>query len=200
VAETDPSAAVPGDQALMEQVRGGDLRQLALLFERHHRALFHFFLRMSSNREISEDLVQEVFFRILRYRHTYNTTLGFTSWMYQIARNVHLDHLQKQRLHASLPPSTSGEDDAVLYDVKSPALAVDESISRNQEVKLLRQAMERLPEDKREVLVLSRYQNLKYEEIAGILGCEVGTVKVRVFRAVRALGQIYFELQGGRTA
>ena len=186
----------------MEQVRDRDLRQLALLFERHHRPLFHFFLRMSAKREVSEDLVQEVFFRILRYRHTYNSTLGFTAWMYQIARNVYLDHLQKQRLHASLPGSGSGDDESpsFLHEVRSTAPAVDETMSRNQEVKLLRQALERLPEDKREVLVLSRYQNLKYEEIAGILGCEVGTVKVRVFRAVRALGQIFFELQGGKPA
>ena len=184
----------------MEQVRDGDLRQLALLFERHHRALFHFFLRMTANREFSEDLAQEVFFRILRYRHTYNSGLGFTSWMYQIARNVHLDHLQKQRLHASLP-GTGMDDDSQrgVHEVRSQATPVDETISRNQEVKLLRQALERLPDDKREVLVLSRYQNLKYEEIAEILGCEVGTVKVRVFRAVRALGQIFFELQGGKT-
>ena len=183
----------------MEQVKDGDLRQLALLFERHHRALFHFFLRMTANREISEDLVQEVFFRILRYKHTYNGTLGFTAWMYQIARNAHLDHIQKQRLHASLPGATTDDEATDAWqDLKSSAQPTDEALSRNQEVKLLRQAMERLPEDKREVLVLSRYQNLKYEEIAGILGCEVGTVKVRVFRAVRALGQIFFELQGGK--
>jgi RNA polymerase sigma-70 factor (ECF subfamily) len=179
----------------MEQVREGDLRKLALLFERHHRALFHFFLRLTSKREASEDLVQEVFFRILRYRHTYNEKHGYTAWMYQIARNAHLDFLQKQRAHASLPGS-GADDDAPEYEVPSTAQPVDEKLSRNQEVKLLRKALELLPEDKREVLVLSRYQGLKYEEIAEILGCEVGTVKVRVFRAVRALGQIFFELSG----
>jgi RNA polymerase sigma-70 factor (ECF subfamily) len=157
--------------------------------------LFHFFLRLTAKREASEDLVQEVFFRILRYRHTYNEKHGFTAWMYQIARNAHLDFLQKQKAHASLPGSGADSDGAE-FEVPSAALPVDEKLSRNQEVKLLRQALERLPEDKREVLVLSRFQNLKYEEIAAILGCEVGTVKVRVFRAVRALGQIFFELQG----
>jgi RNA polymerase sigma-70 factor (ECF subfamily) len=114
--------------------------------------------------------------------------------MYQIARNAHLDFLQKQRAHASLPGSS--DENAPEYEVPSNAVPVDEKISRNQEVKLLRKALDLLPEDKREVLVLSRYQNLKYEEIAEILGCEVGTVKVRVFRAVRALGQIFFELSG----
>lgn len=77
---------------------------------------------------------------------------------------------------------------------------MDENLKRKQEVALLKRAMARLPLEKRELLVLSRYQNLKYEEIAGILGCDIGAVKVRVYRAVRALGQIYFELAGERAS
>jgi len=68
------------------------------------------------------------------------------------------------------------------------------------EIGILKRAMAMLPLEKRELLVLSRYQNLKYEEIAQILGCDVGAVKVRVYRAVRALGQIYFELAGQRAS
>jgi RNA polymerase sigma factor (sigma-70 family) len=173
----------------MQQVRDGDLRKLAVLFERHHRALFHFFLRCAGNngnREQCEDLVQEVYFRILRYRHTYDSKHPFTAWMYQIARNAQMDQLQKRRTEALSP-----EEAEV---VPSAAQRVDDKLSREQEVALLRKAMEMLPEDKREVLVLSRYQELKYEEIAQILGIEVGAVKVRVFRAVRALGQIYNQL------
>jgi len=77
---------------------------------------------------------------------------------------------------------------------------MDEKLKREQEIELLRRAMARLSVDKRELLVLSRFQNLKYEEIASILGCEVGAVKVRVYRAVRALGQIFFELSQRRMA
>ena len=175
------------DQVLMQQVKDGDLRKLAVLFERHHRALFHFFLRCTSNRELSEDLVQEVYFRILRYRHTYNPQHSFTAWMYQIARNAQMDQLQKRK------PEVLPDE-----DLPSSAIRVDDKISRKQEVELLRRAMEMLPEDKREVLVMSRYQELKYEEIAQILGVEVGTVKVRVFRAVKALGQLYTELAGAK--
>lgn len=173
----------------MEQVRGGDLRKLAVLFERHHKSLFHFFLRMTMDRGTSEDLVQEVFFRILRYRHTYETAHTFTSWMYQIGRNVKHDHDYKRRSEA--PP---------VADAVSSARGVDEEIAESQEAQLIRRALEQLPEDKREVLILSRYQNLKYEEIARILDVEVNTVKVRVFRAVRALGEIYMELAGVRPA
>ena len=77
---------------------------------------------------------------------------------------------------------------------------MDENLKRKQELTMLRRALLRLPLEKRELLVMSRFQNLKYEEIAQILGCDVGAVKVRVFRAVRALGQIYFELAGEKAS
>lgn len=169
----------------MQQVRDGDLRRLAVLFERHHRALFQFFARCNGgNREQSEDLVQEVYFRILRYRHTYDPKQPFAAWMYQIARNAKIDYLQRRR------PEISREHD----EIPSGVMRIDDKLSRAQELELLRKALDMLPEDKREVLVLSRYQELKYEEIAKILGIEVGAVKVRVFRAVRALGEQYAKL------
>jgi RNA polymerase sigma factor (sigma-70 family) len=169
----------------MQHVRDGDLRKLAVLFERHHRTLFQFFCRCNGgNRELSEDLVQEVYFRILRYRQTYDAKQPFTAWMYQIARNAKIDQLQKRR------PEVSHENE----DFPSSSIRIDEKLSKAQELQLLRRALDLLPEEKREVLVMSRYQELKYEEIARILGIEVGAVKVRVFRAVRALGEIYTQL------
>jgi RNA polymerase sigma-70 factor (ECF subfamily) len=80
----------------------------------------------------------------------------------------------------------------------SPAPGPEESAARGQDLALLRRALDRLPADKRELLVLSRFQNMKYEEIAGILDCEPGTVKVRVFRAMRALEQAYHAIADER--
>ena len=74
------------------------------------------------------------------------------------------------------------------------------SLARGQDVVLLRRALDRLSSDKREILVLSRFNEMKYDEIAGVLGCEVGTVKVRVFRAMRALEQIYTTLAKEKSA
>jgi RNA polymerase sigma-70 factor (ECF subfamily) len=85
------------DNVLMQKVRDGDLAKMAVLFERHHRALFRYFLRLTGNREFSEDLVQDVYFRMLKYRHTYRDSNPFTSWMYQVGRNAHLDGLQKRK-------------------------------------------------------------------------------------------------------
>ena len=77
----------------------------------------------------------------------------------------------------------------------SPGPGPEEHASHGQTLALLRRALDRLPEDKRELLVLSRFQGLKYEQIGEVLGCETGTVKVRVYRAMRALEQIYFALE-----
>src|SRR5580658_4932627 len=81
----------------MAQVSAGDLPKLAVLFERHHRALFRYFVSLNRNRELSEDLVQDVFFRILRYRATYDPTKAFTAWMYRIARRASLDRARDRR-------------------------------------------------------------------------------------------------------
>jgi len=176
----------------MLRVRDGEVGSLGSLFERYHGVLFNFFLRLTGNRQLSEDLVQEVFFRMLKYRRSYRDQSQFTSWMYQIARHVRFDHLGKRQKEVQLddehedPPSTE------------PAPGAE--MERFEEVLLLRQALARLAPDKREVLILSRFQKLKYDAIAEILGCEVGAVKVRVFRAVRELRDTFFELQGKRAS
>jgi len=185
------------DNVLMQKVRDGDLAKMAVLFERHHRPLFRYFLRLTGNREFSEDLVQDVYFRMLKYRHTYRDGNPFTSWMYQVARNVHLDGAQKrkgesplfeERHDKSTPEPASGEPDP------------SEILRRRQDIGLLRRALAALPVEKRDVLVLSRFQGLKYEQIADILACDVGTVKVRVYRAIKALSQIFFELAGEKAS
>jgi RNA polymerase sigma-70 factor (ECF subfamily) len=186
------------DQILMNEVRDGDTRKLAVLFERHHKSLFNFFMHLNGDRDLSEDLVQDVFFRMLRYRHTYDSKHAFTSWMYQIARNASVDHARKRKPEVPIESGPGSEERNTMPEPVSTAPGAEEQLRRTQEVRLLRQALEKLPEEKREILVLSRFQNLKYEEIAAILGCELGTVKVRIYRATRALGQIYFELAGAK--
>jgi RNA polymerase sigma factor (sigma-70 family) len=175
----------------MLEVRSGDLRKLGVLFERYQMPLFNFFLRMTGERAASEDLVQEVFFRILRYRQTFKEGTPFVTWMYRIARNVHADRFRKVSREVGI-----GEEEE--RSATQPSAA--ESLESEQEAALVRRALGKLPEDRRELLVLSRFQNLKYEEIGELLGCQAGAVKVRVFRALRELREIYFELRGGVAA
>jgi len=171
----------------MAEVSAGQVAKMAVLFERHNRPLFRYFVSMNRNRELSEDLVQDVFMRMLRYRASYDPAQSFTAWMYQIARNASVDQAQKRK--AEVVGIDEFEDRR--NEPVSEAPGPEEAAAKTQDLALLRRALDRLPGDKREILVLSRFQNMKYEEIASILDCEPGTVKVRVFRAMRALEQAY---------
>jgi len=177
------------DNACMEDVKDGKVEKLAVLFERHHVSLFNFFLRLTGNRGISEDLVQDVFTRILKYRTTYKGESRFTTWMYQIARNVHVDHLRKSKDELSL--------DDRWEDVPSRDASPPDRVERGEDIAMMHQALAKLSLRKREVLLLSRFQNMKYTEIADLFGWHVGTVKATVHRAIKDLGKFYFELSGG---
>lgn len=177
------------DNELMEKVRDGRVEKLAILFERHHVMLYNFFLRLTGRRGPSEDLVQDVFVRILKYRSTYRSESKFSVWMYQIARNAHVDHLRKQK--PELPLEEQFEEPA---GAEAPlADRMDSEI----DAALLRQALDRLPLRKREILLLSRYEDMKYKDIAELLGCSIETIKSSVHRAIKELRKIYLELQGG---
>ena len=182
----------PTDNELMEQVRDGKVEKLAILFERHPTMLYNVFLRLTGNRAASEDLVQEVFIRILKYRAGYQGDSRFVVWMFQIARNAHVDHLRKQKGELPL------EDQFVEAPGVEPL--PEERLEADQEADLVRRALDRLPARKKEILVLARFQDLKLREIAELFDCQVGTVKVQVHRALKDLSRIYFELQGGRAS
>lgn len=166
----------------MLHVRNGVGEMLGVLFNRYQVPLFNFYCKLTGDREASEDLVQEVFYRILKYRHTFRPGTSFRTWMYHIARNARLDRMKKQR------PETELET-----EMTATVVPID-SFEQEQETVLLHRALAQLAADKREVLVLSRFQDLKYPEIAQLLGCEVGAVKVRVYRALRELRQIFHQL------
>jgi len=180
------------DNQVMWQVRDGEVEKLGVLFERHHQMLFNFFVRLTGSREFSEDLVQEVFLRMLKYRHTFQPEHPFRSWMFQIARNAHFDASRKRQRDARL----NGSETDSAEELISPEPPPDLHAGQQQEIGLLQRALERLPVEKREVLLLSRVQNLKYDEVAEILGCDAGAVKVRVHRALKELRDIFHKLTG----
>ena len=160
------------DEELMAQVRSGVGEMLGVLFERYHVPLFNFYLKLTGERTTSEDLVQEVFFRILKYRHSYRPETAFRAWMYQIARNARVDLLRKRRPETSLEPEMS------------PSVVPVDTAQQSQEALLLHSALMQISEDKREVLILSRFQDLKYEEIAQLLGCPLNTALGRMHKAM----------------
>jgi RNA polymerase sigma-70 factor (ECF subfamily) len=136
--------------------------------------------------QTSEDLVQDVFYKMLKYRRTYKGDSQFTTWMFRIAINSKIDHYRRTRhqvdeseIHEAIPSSDPTPEETFLH---------------NDEKELLRKALQNLSEDKREVLLLSRFQNMKYEDIAGVMGCKVGTIKARIHWAIKELTSEYQKL------
>ena len=180
------------DEMVMQDVRNGDVARLEVLFDRHYAGVLRYFQYLTSNRTLSEDLAQEVFFRVLKYRQTYQPDSSFRAWLYQIARNVHASHFGKQKPEVALPEEAR--------EIRGNIVPPDREFQKKQETLLLRRALAAMPGEKREVLIMSRFLDLKYEEIASVLKCEVGTVKVRVYRAMRDLTDRFFEMSGERAS
>lgn len=176
------------DKQLMMQVKSGQLDRLGMLFERYHRLLFQFFYRQCRDAPVSEDLVQSVFLRMLKYRHSYRGDGAFKTWMFHIARNVRYDQFQRKPT-----PDLQNIDDWE-DQLPDPHFSPGEAVIRREELAILRRAIQLLPPEHREIIVLSKLQDLPYQAIAEMLGCTVGHVKVKVFRAMRRLKQAYAEL------
>lgn len=187
-AENSPRMNLIADEDVMLQVRNGEGEMLGVLFERYHDALFSFYVRLMGDRAVSDDLVQEVFLRILRYRDTYQPGTPFRPWIYQIARNARIDHYRNTPRHEAFEPEML------------PLVMLPDSAQQEQESALLQRALMQLSDDKREVLILARFQEMKYTEIARLLGCELNTVKTRVHRALQDLRAAFRRLEQSSSA
>ena len=188
---SEPVATID-DGEVMRMVRDGDVGQLGILFERHHGRLYNYCLRLTGNSEASRDLVQEVFFRMLKYRATYRGEGTFLPWFYRLARNACFDHLRGSG--REVPADVEAMEEA------APGPAPSEEAERREEVRLLSRALHRLPVDKRELLVMARFGALGYREIAETLGTTVGAVRVRVHRALKELRQVYLAIEREATS
>jgi RNA polymerase sigma factor (sigma-70 family) len=173
------------DNQLMQLVKAGDLDRMGLLFKRNYRALFGFLYHMTHDRAASEDMVQNTFYRMLKYRSSFTGSGGFQTWMFHIARNVLKDHAKKRQ-----PVPLSDKMDGLTENLSDGKTSSDQ-LEKKQEQQELYRAMELLKDQDREILTLSKFQELKYQEIALILNISEGTVKVRVHRALNELKTIY---------
>lgn len=179
------------DEDLMQQVADGDLDKMSFLFQRYQTPLYQFFRRQGQSPSVSEDLVQEVFFRVLRSRHTYRSDASFRSWFYQIARNIRVDHLRR-----SMRENSVGDDFGDTFISEENA---HRELEMADNARVLREALAAMPERKRELVLLSRFQGMKYREIADMMGCDINTIKVRIHRSVQELRQTFLALSERRS-
>lgn len=173
------------DEQLMALVQQEKPAYLEFLFVRYQKQLYNYFLKCTLDHEAGQDLTQMTFIRIMNYRHSFRTDRGFRVWLFQIARNLVKDHFRQRE-----PGQEQLDPAAQLYGQPGEG----ETGERMEREARLHKALGLLPPDKRELLVMSKFQGMKYKDIAKIRDTSVGAVKVQVYRAIAQLRQIYFEV------
>jgi RNA polymerase sigma-70 factor (ECF subfamily) len=176
----------------MLEVKAGETQKLGLLYERHKKALYGFFYKMCRSSSTSEDLVQTVFIKILKSKHTFIGDGKFTTWMYHIARNALHDHYRKNK--KQLLNVVEEKADQVPSEID-----VENQFDTEQTINQLFEAIDLLSNEKRELLIMSRFENIKYKEIGEIMGCSEGAIKMKIRRTLIELRDIFNRIESGET-
>jgi len=181
------------DVQLMLDVKAGDERSFELLLQRYRTPLVNFLYRMVRAREEAEDLAQEVFLRVYRARKDYVPSAKFTTWLFRIATNLALNSVRDnrhQRMEVSLdaPVTIDAEDgDEKPLDIAEKHPNIEQYMVEEARKKMIRHAIDKLPEKQRAAVLLHKYQELDYGDIAKILECSESALKSLLFRAYETL-------------
>jgi RNA polymerase sigma-70 factor (ECF subfamily) len=182
-----------GDAELMVAFIEGDEEAFTALVEKHHKSLINYFNRLVHDQGLAEDYTQEVFFKIYRFRERYVHTAKFTTFMFRVAHNLFIDQHRKikdaERRQISLNQENS-DGEGHLIELPSKDKRPIDMMEQEEQLEAVRRAVVALPEDLREVFILSQERRLPYKEISGILNIPVGTVKSRVYKAFQKLKEI----------
>jgi RNA polymerase sigma factor (sigma-70 family) len=172
------------DEILMQNIKEGNISEMSVLFERYHLRIYNFFFRLTFDMDVSQDLTQNLFYRMIKYKNSYKSEYSVKSWIFQIARNLHADYCKEEKRSGELFQKTDK------YTVEP----VDDTDDYHEDdYDRLEKAISDLSDEQKEIIVLSRYQGLKYEEISAITNQSVAAIKVAMYRAIRQLRGIYFK-------
>jgi RNA polymerase sigma-70 factor, ECF subfamily len=177
------------DVQLMLDVKAGDDSSFDFLLQKYRSPLVNFLGRMVHDRAQAEDLAQEVFLRVYRARKQYTPSAKFTTWLFRIATNLALNSVRDgryQRLSVSLDAPAHGEDSAPM-ELPAPQMRIDEHMIERDRSEFIRRAIWSLPEKQRAAVLLHKYEEMDYEEIAKILECSESALKSLLFRAYESL-------------
>src|SRR6516225_576331 len=180
------------DVQLMLDVKAGDEASFELLLQRYRTPLVNFLYRMVRNREQAEDLAQEVFLRVYRAREDYVPSAKFTTWLFRIATNLALNSVRDTRyrkLEVSIdaPIGETEDGDERTLDIPEKHPNIEQHLVEDARRKMIRHAIDKLPEKQRAAVLLHKYQELDYAEIAKILACSESALKSLLFRAYESL-------------
>ena len=175
------------DLELMLRVREGDAASFEVLLHRYRVPLVSFFCRMVRDQGLAEDLAQEVFLRVYKSRERYQPEARFTTWLYRIAMNLALNAIRDRKDAVSETPDGDSDSGSVFDRFADPQPTVEERLMQGDRQRLIRQAVEALPERQRAAVILHKYQEVDYRQIAKILSLTESAVKSLLFRAYETL-------------
>jgi len=181
------TATLEHDAQLMLRVKDGDACSFELLLGKYRRPVVNYLYRMVQNQAIAEELAQEVFLRVYRARTSYEPTAKFTTWLFRITTHLALNSLRDrkgERRQQSLDAATEDQAPMEVADVRRNR---EQQLVDDARLESVRAAVAGLPDKQRAAVLMHKYQELDYAQIAGVLGCSVSAVKSLLFRAYETL-------------
>lgn len=182
------------DAEVMLRVKAGDETAFAYLVQKYRRPMVSFMYRMSHNAAAAEDLAQEVFLRVYRSREGYEASAKFTTWLYRIATNLAVNHARDtrhERPENMVSLDEPDEETGLTVDVPDGSATAEETIMKRERMAAIRQRVQALPERQRTAVIMHKYQQMDYRQIAEVLKLSESATKSLLFRAYETLrGQL----------
>ena len=163
-------------------VNTGDLQMMHQLFERYHVRIYTYCVKVTKNQLVSEDLTQETFFKVMKHRRSFNNNT-FAAWIFTIARNLCFDYLKKEEKNASRTERLESQAEQPNNDLETTSDRIEH----------LRYTLDQLEPLEKELIILSRYEKLKYKEIASVMNMSESAIRNRIHRALQKLRLQYFK-------
>ena len=181
------AATVERDAELMLRVRDGCQESFGLLLDKHRGPVIHFLYRMVQNQAVAEELAQEVFLRVYRSRSTYEPTAKFTTWLFRIATHLALNWIRDGKREKGQESLDEGATEGLIRQVPDTAPNVEHILLTEVKREEIRRAIRALPEKQRAAVLMHKYHEMEYSQIAKVLGCSESAVKSLLFRAYESL-------------
>jgi len=183
----DTAAVLDYDVEFMLRVKEGDGASFDALLEKHRSAVVHFLYRMVQNQAVAEELAQEVFLRVYRSRSTYEATAKFTTWLFRIATHLALNALRDGKYSKFEERLDDDSSEMPVRQVSDRRPSIEQTMLHRAKMDEIRRAIGALPEKQRAAVLMHKYEEMEYSQIAKVLSCSESAVKSLLFRAYEAL-------------
>jgi RNA polymerase sigma-70 factor (ECF subfamily) len=190
VVTAGPGTNLQSDADIMLRVKAGDQSAFEYLVQKYRRPMVSFMYRMARNAAVAEDLAQEVFLRVYRSRETYEASAKFSTWLYRIATNLAVNHARDtrhERPEVQVSLDEPDDDTGTTLELPDASLNAEQQMVRRERLSAIRRKVEALPEQQRLAVIMHKYQQMDYKQIADVLKKSESATKSLLFRAYETL-------------